>query len=257
MTRIPTRSLHLVTAMLAATSAVGGTLFVTDALAKPAIAEVSLVGPRIRLGDVVKGAPPDLADKDLGPVPPPSGARTVTRAELEGALGGKKLALPDAVRVVRKMKKVTAKEVDAALADALLARPIGRGGKLKVSRPPKSVEIADGWDLVLVDVPKPPRKAGAHTTSAALTYKRGPEVLLTLQVPIDIELPKEAALPEVPNKSTLVLTVTKGAVEVRTKATAGGDGDVGDTIPVVVDGTKKILTAKLDAKDRAHAVEVP
>lgn len=245
------------TLVLAASAATVGTLVVTDGLAKPAVPEVALVGPRIRLGDILKDAPPDLADKDLGPVPPPAGARTVTRAELEGALGGKKVALPDAVRVVRKMKKVTGKELDAALVDALLARPIGRGGKLKVSRPPKSVEIAAGWDLVVVDVPKPPRKAGPHTTSAALTYKRGPEVLFTVQVPIDIELPKEAALPEVPIKSALVLTVTKGAVEVRTKALAGGDGDVGDTIPVVVDGTKKILTAKLDSKDRAHAVEVP
>ncbi|MBK7395616.1 MAG: hypothetical protein IPJ34_04760 [Myxococcales bacterium] len=229
---------------------------VTDATAKPAIAEVAPIGPRIHLSDVVPSAPKELADKDLGPVPPPNGARTVTRAELEG-VAGKKIALPDAVRVVRKMKKVAAPDLEKSLRAGLLTNPIGRGGQLKVARPPKSVEIADGWDTVLVDVPKPPRKAGVHTTSASLLFKRGPEVLLTLQVPIDIELPKEAALPEVPMKASLVLLVQKGAVEVRTKATAAGEGDVGDTIPVVVANTNKVLSVKLDAKDRAHLVEVP
>ncbi len=218
-----------------------------DAFAKPAVPEVAVLGPRVALRDVLPGAPVDVAGTDLGPAPPPNGTRLVTRLELEAALKGKKFDLPDGVRVVRKMRKLGAPELSKSLDLALVARPIGRGGKLKIARPPKQLDVAEGWDVVVVDVPRPPRKAGAHTTTALLQFRRGTELLGSVSIPIDIDLPKEALLPDVPLKSAITLLVKKGSVEVRTKATAGSDGDVGDTIPVLVSSNGKVVSAKLES----------
>ena len=76
--------------------------------ASVAVPEVLITGNRVHLSDVVKNAPADMADIDLGAAPASGGSRIFDKGDLALALGDKadKVSLPNAIRIVRKMHKL-------------------------------------------------------------------------------------------------------------------------------------------------------
>lgn len=223
------------------------------------VVEVKLGAGRIHFGDLVKGAPEAAKALDLGAAPAPGGSRLVTQAELKKALDDAKVqtrvALPEAVRVVRRTKKLDARAIDKVARDAIQAAGLPRGATLATVKAPTSFELSEGWDGVTAEIPKPPHRTGSCATVVTLAFKEGSEVVARLSVPIELSLGAEAAAFDVAKGASLQLVVRRGLVEISATALAGSDADVGSTFTVTLRPSGRVVRAKLVDKEHAEAIE--
>lgn len=213
----------------------------------PRIREVSVVGPRVLLSDLL----PEVAGADavdLGAVPGSGGSRLFEQRELVAALKEHELAapkkLPEGVRVLRKMRTLSRAELEAATRSAGNAG-LPRGVTLSTVRPPASVAVPEGWTAVRLEMGKPPRRTGAWSTSAMLVFAKDAEALARIPVALDVTLGAEAAVPDMAHGSTVTLIIRTGPVEVSTTALVGADGDVGAIVPITVKSSGRPLRARV------------
>lgn len=253
----PTRPLLLALALLSAPIA-GAALVAVPVVSAAGVPQIEVVGPRVRVADLMPKAPADAGAVDLGAAPAVGGTRVISREEIVAAIAAAKVKapanVPDAVRVARKTKTLLAADLERELRATVKARPLPKGGALLAVRPPKTAEIGAGWDRVVADVPRPPRKAGPWSTTATLVFARGEETLGKISVAIDVTLPAAAAVPDVAAKGGITLVIDRGLVEISVRGTANADGDVGDVIPITVP-SGKVLRGRITASDRALCVE--
>ncbi len=222
--------------------------------------EMLVASARVRLGDVVPGAPEELRAVDLGPSPAPGGSRVLSRADIVAALpegaDAKKVSLPHSVRVVRKTTSLAAAALESLAAEAIARRGIEKGGTLVAARPRAAVSVAAGWDRISAELPRLPRKAGKHLTTATLVFLEGDITLAKVPVPVELALPPGAALPDVKKGARLVFSVERGTFEIRVSGAAGADADVGDPLPVTLE-SGKVVRGRLVSRDPAVATEAP
>ena len=222
---------------------------------------VTVTGARVIVADVMHGAPADAAAIDLGPSPAVGGSRLIDRAWILRALrehGATEPAhLPEAVRVVRLTRTVTATELERLTRAGLASHPLPRGAAITAVRASRALDVASGWDAVTTELPRLPRRAGPLSTTALVTFRAGTEVLGRTSVQVDLLLPATAALPELARGAPVTLVVRQGLVEIRVGASAGADADVGDTIPVILRPSGRVLRARLIERDTALAEEGP
>ncbi len=112
-----------------------------------------------------------------------------------------------------------------------------------------------GWDEVQAAVPKAPRRKGAWSTTATVVLRAGGSPQARLSVPVVLWISAAAAKPDVARGGHLTLIVRRGQVEVRVRALAAVDADVGDTLLVKLKPSGKLVRAKLVRHDQAVAVE--
>ncbi len=221
-------------------------------------AEVST--PRLRAGDLFPSLSPAAAALDLGPSPAPGCSRLLDRAELTQAFTDAGIPvparLPAAVRVLRRMRDIAAPELERLVRDAL-ADHLPRGAVLGAVRAPRTVAVPDGYATVAATVPRPPRRAGVYATAATVTFVRGTEVLAQVSVPVDLNLGPDAAVPDAARGAPVRLVVRRGLVEVTVGAEVGADADIGDTLPVVLHPSGRVVRARLVEPDRAVVLEAP
>ncbi len=223
--------------------------------------QVTVTGARVLVGDVVRGAPADAASVDLGPAPAVGGSRLIDRATILRALrehaATEPSQLPEAVRVVRLTRTVTATELERLTRTGLSEHPLPRGAALAGVRASRGLDVAAGWDAVTAELPRLPRRAGPLSTTALVTFRAGAEVLARASVQVDLVLPASAAAPELARGAAVTLVVRQGLVEIRVGASAGADADVGDTLPVILRPSGRVLRARLIERDTALAEDGP
>jgi hypothetical protein len=221
---------------------------------------IEVEGPRVTLGDLVPRAAPEARSADLGPAPAPGASVLIPREALLAALRARSAVaprgLPEAVRVVRRMRALNPDAVERLVREAAGAQPLPRGATLASVHAPR-LQVPSGWTSVALEVPRPPRRAGALRTSITLRFLRDSESLAAAPIPVEILLPPEAATPTVARNAAVTLVLRAGLVEVSTPAWAGADADLGDTLPVVLRPSGRVLPARLVAPDRAEALEAP
>jgi hypothetical protein len=236
-----------------------GLALAAPAAAQPPVPTVEIASTRVTLADLVPSVGAALGAVDLGAAPPPGGSRLVTRDELAKAAADagapRSLRLPASVRVVRRMRKLSAAETEKLVRDALVGPALPRGVTIAAVRAPARLDVADGWDAVVAEVPKPPKRTGSLPTTALLTFSKGAEVLARASVPVDLALSAEAAVSDVARGAPLTLVIRRGLVEITASGLAGADADVGATLPVTVRPSGRVLRAKLVEKDRAELVD--
>ena len=224
-------------------------------------AQVTVTGARVLVGDVVRGASPDAASVDLGPSPAVGGSRLIDRATILRALrehaATEPAQLPEAVRVARLSRTVTATELERLTRTGLSERPLPRGAAIAGVRASRGLDVAAGWDAVTAELPRLPRRAGPLSTTALVTFRAGSEVLGRASVQVDLVLPATAAEPELARGAAVTLVVRQGLVEIRVGASAGADADVGDTLPVILRPSGRVLRARLIERDTALAEDAP
>lgn len=222
---------------------------------------VEVSGLRVRVGDVLRDAPASVAEVDLGPAPSVGGSRVINREQIRLAVESREhagvLRFPECVRVFRRMSSLTPRDLDRLVRDALPPARMPRGATLSAVRAPRSMELPAGWDAVSAELPRMPRRSGTFLTAVALTLRVGSDVIARVSVPVELSLAAEAALPEVARGAGLTLLVRQGLVEVRVGANAAADADVGDTFPVVLRPSGRVLRARLLDRSLALAVEGP
>jgi hypothetical protein len=216
---------------------------------EPPMRERSVAAPRVFLGDVAE-VPEELRAVDLGPAPAPGSSRVIKRDELLAALpeGARPGTLPSAVRITRKTRTVAVAELEALVRDTVALRGLPKGASLGKVRPRGPTKVAEGFDDVHVEVPKPPRKEGRHLTSATVVFSQGGDEVSRATVSLELALSKEAAVPDVAKGNKVQLVVRRGAISVTALATAQGDADVGEALMVVVADSGKVLRAKVESK---------
>ncbi len=224
--------------------------------------QVTIASTRVHVGDVVPDADPAIASLDLGPAPVAGGTRLVTRDEIVAAIDARQLpaprVVPQAVRVVRKIRRLEPSEVDALVRGAIAAKSLHNGVSIERVHLDHAVDVADGWTQVEVDAPRAPKKAGSFSTTAIVSFLNADhEPLARLSVPVSFAISAEGALFDAPRGASLTLVVRRSFVEVRVPAAASVDADVGDTLPVQVRLSGRVMRARLVSKDEAVAVEAP
>lgn len=223
-----------------------------------AIAEAQLARSRVLLSDLVPNAPEEVATIDLGASPQPGSSRLVTREEMVAALpegfDARSLQMPASVRVVRKARKLMPAEIEKMTRDAISEAGVPRNGTLTAVRPRAAVTVPAGWESARVDLPRPPRKSGKHLATATLLLLEGETVLARLPVPVELALPKSAAIPDVKKGSKLQLVIERSGLEIKAMVSAAADADVGEELPVMFEN-RTVIKAKLVSKDPPAAVE--
>jgi hypothetical protein len=220
--------------------------------------DVSIVGSRIHLSDLISGLPEDVGKDDVGPSPAFAGTRVVTRSEVLALLLEHGVtsppSLPDAYRVHRKLRALTSNEVtDLVTGDLRAKLPVGVSlGEVRAGR---LTRVPDGYTAVRCEVPRPPHRVGRVASVATVAFLSGSDVLWTMTVPVDLLL-SEAALPyDVPHGSHVFVLVRRGLVELRSEGTVTVDADIGTVTPVLVQASGRSFRARLEDAQTAVMVE--
>ncbi len=238
-------------------------LFAATALALPAEArqrlpQVQVSGQRIMLSDIIAGEAASLVQVDLGPAPAPGGSRIIDRRTIREALERESVTgirkIPKAVRVVRKMTKLSRERLSKIAKKALSAQGLRRGITLLKWRPSRSVRVAAGWDEVSLRLPKPPRRRGNWSTTGLLTFTAGGTRVARLAIPVTFSVSAEGAKPDVDKGQALLLVVRRGLVEIKVKAIAKTAADVGDVLSVTLRPSGRQVRAKLLGGGQALAM---
>lgn len=233
-------------------------LFAVPAAARAPIPEVRVATPRVHLADVLPAVTGDAGAFDLGPAPTPGASRLVTRDDLLRALDEAHAKvpakLPEAVRVIRRMRRLLALEIEQ-ITRAALPATMPRGTALTALRAPKSIDVADGWDTITATVPRPPHRVGSFPTTVTLAFRAGASSLAEISFPIDVMVTAAGAAFDLPRGSQLTLVVKRGLVEVEAQAIAAADADVGAILPVTLRPSGRVVRARLLTADRAELVD--
>lgn len=221
-----------------------------------AIPRVEVPGAKIRAQDILGASAPDV---EIGPAPPIGSSRVVDRAEIERAFAAANITapkkIPTAVRVSRKTRRLAAGEVATAIRTALAAAPLPRGAMLANVRA-VATEVPADFERVSVDLPALPRRSGATTVHATVTFLGANDAPLQKTLtPLELVLPPEAAFPDIARGAAMTLIVRRGLVEVNISAVAATDGDVGGILPVTIKPSGRVLRARAIDKDHAVALE--
>ncbi len=233
-------------------------LVAAPAAARPSIPEVRIATTRVHLTDVLPAITGDAGAFDLGPAPTPGGSRLVTRDDLLRALGEARAPvpakLPEAIRVIRRMRRLLALEIEQITRTALPAT-MARGTALTALRAPKSIDVADGWDTIVARVPRPPHRVGSFPTTVTLAFLAGAETLAEISFPVDVTVSAAGAGFDLARGGQLTLIVKRGLVEIEAQAFAAADADIGAVLPVTLRPSGRVVRARLLTADRAELVD--
>jgi len=203
--------------------------------------------PRLTIADVVPSVPAELGSIELGPAPPAGSSRIVNRGEVVAALpGGTADArmIPSATRIVRATSKLSKTEIELLLRAAAKDK-LPKGATLVAVRPRVEALVPRGYDDVELVIGRPPRKVGRHATTATMHLRQGGTIVATLLVPIELQLSAAALVPAIRRGSSMMIVVGGPAIEVQAPGKANEDADVGDVLQVTVEGSGKVLRARL------------
>jgi hypothetical protein len=211
------------------------------------------------MADVLPNLAADVGAVDLGPTPAPGGTRLLTKDEMRRALEDAKTkvpaTLPPAVRVTRKMQRMTPADIERITRRAFDESPLPRGAALSAVRATGSAEIPAGWDTVRVTLPQRPHRVGIARATAVLTFGSGPDTVGTLTVPVELSLGPEAAAWDLAKGASVRVVVRRGAIEIEAPAIATADADIGSVLAVMLRSSGRIVRVRLLDRDQAELVE--
>lgn len=248
------------TSFLFAAFVLSASLLTVSADGRSGLRQVAVTGPRIMLSDVLVGDASSVVAVDLGAAPAPGGSRIIDRRLIRKALEREQITgidkLPKAVRVVRKMEKLTRERLSQIAKRAMARTKLRRGITLIQWRPPRGVRVAAGWDTVSLRLPKPPRRQGNWSTTALLTFTANGKRLARLAIPASFAISAAGARPDVDKGAPVVLLVRRGLVEIKVQATAKSAADIGDVFSVTLRPSGRQVRAKLLEGGHALALGV-
>jgi hypothetical protein len=216
-------------------------------------------GPQVHLSDVVASLPADVPDLELGAAPPPGSSRLLAKSEIQSAAESrgvslKLLKLPAQVRIVSAAKRWNADElVSAALPTLTQALP--HGVTLKKAKTSAKAVTSPSATVTSVRLPKLPRRAGEHLTTATLELSNDGDIVARIPISLTLDIGAAAATPDVSKGTRVQLLIESGPARITATAIALSDGDVGDTLQFRVATTQKILFGKVEEPTLARVVQ--
>jgi hypothetical protein len=222
---------------------------------------LSIDHARILAGDVVKSAPPGVADIDLGPAPPPGGNRLLTRSEIEIMLRQRgvditKLSIPASLRIVGAAKRLSPAELTTLITPIIL-QDLPPGVALTKLQPSYDVVVPPSATVGSVEIPRHPRQKGPFRTTANVQMVADGSVVARIPVPIVLEISEAAARPDVARGTRIGLVIDRRSLRIMTQGACLLDANIGDVVNVLVVPTNRVVKAKITSRDEAHMVEGP
>jgi hypothetical protein len=174
------------------------------------------------------------------------------------------LAAPREKAVAKSVTPSTTRQpVDGELAElaraALASSPVRlpKGTKVVAARPSTAtdVRVPIAPSRVTIDLTAPARRVGPVVATAVLVFWKDSDIAARIPLRLDLSVPPEALVYDVPKGGVVTLVVRRGLVEVSAQAVTSSDADIGDVVQVLLRPSGRALRAELVAKDRALAVE--
>jgi hypothetical protein len=148
----------------------------------------------------------------------------------------------------------------AALARGALASSnvrLPKGAKVTAARPSTEGEVLVpiAPTRITIDLTPPARRVGKVITAAVLVFWKDADIVARTPLRLDLTVPPEAMVFDVPKGGVVTLVVRRGLVEVSTPAVTSVEADVGDVVQVLLRPSGRALRAEIVAPARAIAVE--
>jgi hypothetical protein len=183
---------------------------------------------------------------------------------LGAGTGGTALAAPPSAKhekpaVPATWRRLAAGEL-AELARGALASSnvrLPKGAKVTAARPSTEGEVLVpiAPTRITIDLTPPARRVGKVVTAAVLVFWKDADIVARTPLRLDLTVPPEAMVFDVPKGGVVTLVVRRGLVEVSTPAITSVEADVGDVVQVLLRPSGRALRAEIVAPDRAIAVE--
>jgi len=216
---------------------------------------------RLTLGDVLDALPAEVAALDLGPAPQPGGSRLVSRDEIERTLAEHGMSsvaikMPGSVRVVGAAKRVSPPEL-ARLAEPSVRAALPEGVEYVKLEAGSEVTLSPRARVEKVELGRFPRRAGTQRASAILVFGGDGGISFRLPATVVGVVSDEAARPDVSRNGRLLLVLQRGAMRVAADGAALADASVGETLPVRVSATGRVVRARIISASEAELLESP
>jgi flagella basal body P-ring formation protein FlgA len=88
-----------------------------------------------------------------------------------------------------------------------------------------------------------------------LVFWRDEAVIGRVPVSLDLSVPPEALIWEVPKGASITVVVQRAGIEVSAPAVASTDGDIGDVVSVLLRPSGRSMRARIATRERAIAIE--
>lgn len=160
--------------------------------------------------------------------------------------------------VASTMRRFSPGELAALVRTALSASTVRlpKGTKILGARPSSSdLMVPMAPSRVTIDLTPPPRRAGLVTATAVLVFWKDAEVSARVPLHLDLSVPPEGLVFDVPKGGVVTIVVRRGLVEVSAPGVTAADADIGDVVQVLLRPSGRALRGEIIARDRVLAVE--
>lgn len=236
------------------------TLALAVSLASTASAERARLvdGPRLVLSDIVRSAPEELADTDVGPAPPPGATRVISRDDVARALersgiDASTVAIPKTTRVESRAERLSPDQVIARVTPQVEAA-LPPGVLLESLSTTRSLLLSPRAQIGGVRLPKLPKREGAIKVTVSVEIMTPGASPLLVPMTCNLRLGPEAATYAVPRGAELTAYIERGPTRIGAIAVSLGDADIDDVVMLQVVKTRKVLKARIESKSSARVV---
>jgi hypothetical protein len=210
----------------------------------------------VHLGQVWPAAPAELADLEIGNAPPPGSSRLLQRSDLIRSLGQqgantKALDLPLSVRIRTRSETWSFRQLEEACESKLRVRP---GIELVRVKARGAVTVPRGTLAGAPELGQLPRRVGEVTVLGMLPLSYAGQIVQRVPVSFVFDVSPAGAAPAVAKGAVLQVVVSTGSAQISALAEALSDADVGDTVQVRVNSTRRVVQAVIESSDRARVV---
>jgi len=219
---------------------------------------VNITSRSVHVSDFDPGAPPELANIDLGRAPPPGSSRLFTRREItdrvrEAGADPSRLSLPPSVRIASTAERWRAEDL-AARAEGAVRANLPPGVTLVKLGALQGVVVPPGT-LVASARPVIPRRVGRHELTLMAELRADDETVARSPLRLIVEVSEEALAPAVHKGDRLTLVVEQGNTRIGANAIAMSDANLGDAVFFKVTSTGKVLKARVSSRDIGMVVD--
>jgi len=156
------------------------------------------------------------------------------------------------------MRRPSPGELAELVRTALSSSPVRlpKGAKILGARPSSNdLLVPMAPSRVTIDLTPPPRRAGPVTATAVLVFWKDAEVSARIPLHLDLSVPPEGLVFDVPKGGVVTIVVRRGLVEVSAQGVTAADADIGDVVQVLLRPSGRALRGEVIARDRVLAVE--
>jgi hypothetical protein len=165
---------------------------------------------------------------------------------------------PTSTATASTMRRPSPGELAELVRTALTASTVRlpKGTKILGARPSSNdLMVPMAPSRVTIDLTPPPRRAGPVTATAVLVFWKDAEVSARIPLHLDLSVPPEGLVFDVPKGGVVTIVVRRGLVEVSAQGVTAADADIGDVVQVLLRPSGRALRGEVIARDRVLAVD--